>query len=806
MIKNYITIALRHLTKSKKFTLINISGLTVGMAVTLLILNYISFEYSYDNMHKDGDRVYRVESQFYEHDQLTDDWAVSAFGYASAMKQNISGIEDFVRVDIHLSEQVVSYKDNIFREERVVFTEPSLFNIFTINLIEGDQISSLSRPNTVVISELIAYKYFKGDNPIGKMMKFKTVDQTIECEVTAVMENFPPNSHISYDFLISWETQPDWIKDFWYIHGTYSYVMLEPGINPEDIEAAFPEMSEKYKTWDALKNKTWAIELTPLKDIHLTKQKQYEKEVKGSRKATNALVIVAFAILLIAWINYINLTTARSMDRAKEVGVRKVSGASKKELIIQFFTESAIVNVISLILAFILLIVLITPFNSLIGKDIGLIIFTKSEFWVTTISVTIIGTLLSGFYPSFILSSITPALIIKGRYINSKGGANVRKALVFIQFAISLILICGTFTIYAQLKYMQDQPLGLNIEQTAVIKYPAHTESIPAKIESFKMEIEKLPDVLSITTSNAVPGRAIGQFSSNHLWNDASKQNRLYEMLTVDCDFIDTYKLEIIEGRGFDRSFANDSNSVVLNEEAVKQLGFSSNREALHQKVALEGEAEPVEVIGVLKNFHQQSLDKSHTPIMLIMNSRISWLPASYITVKLIGESSNSTITGAIQDRWRDLFPGSTYDYFFTEEYYNDQYAADRRFGSIFGLFAILTIGIACLGLWALALFMGLNREKELGVRKTLGASTANLLYNLSKEIMTLTIASTVIGLPVAYILMDRWIDSYAFKTELSWWLFAAPALLLIVISFITIWQQTYKTVKSNPIDSLKSE
>lgn len=805
MFRSYLTVAIRNLTKKKLFTLINITGLVISMVVALLILNYVSFEKSFDKMHDKGNRIYRVESKFYEGENLTDHWATASFGYTSAMKENIPGIEDHTRIAINNTEQIVSYGEQKARENTVVVAEPSFFSVFSFKLLKGDKNSALSGPNKVVISQLAAHKYFKNENPIGKVLKFKTINRTIECEVSGILENIPANSHINYDFLVSWDTQPDWIKDFWYLHESYSYVLLQPGVSPKSIEKAFPIMAEKYKTRAALKNKTWAINLRPLNDIHFTKQLQYEREAKGNAKATAALIIIAFAILLIAWINYINLTTSRSLERAREVGIRKVSGAQKKQLIIQFLIESTIVNVFALLISIGLFLTIIPSFNSFIGKNVGFSILYMPHFWVLLSGFLLTGIVLSGLYPSFVLSNVKPAIILKGKYLNSQRASFVRKGLVIFQFAASLVLICGTLVVFAQLKYMQNQPLGVDIDKTLVVKFPAQTKNLMEKVMSFKREIKQMPDIKNVAISNAVPGMEVAFFLSNRLYEDASQQNRLYEMQTVDYDFIDTYGLKVIEGRGFAKTFTNDVRNVIVNEEAATQLGFANNADAIGQKVLLEGQQEPHIIVGVTGNYHQQSLNKAYTPIMMVMYNSIGWIRPRYLSVKVSGENIASA-SGKINETWNTFFPESTFDYFFSDQFYDAQYSLDRKFATVFGLFALLTIGIACLGLWALALFAGLIRKKEMGVRKALGASNSSLFYSLSREFIFLTLYAAIIGVPLAYFTMNEWVSSYAFQTEMKWWFFVLPVLVLVIIATFTISYQTLKTAYSSAVESLKYE
>jgi len=363
MFQHYLKMAFRNQAKNKLFSVINLLGLSIGLAVSVLIINYVSYEFSFDKFHSKTDRIYRVESKFYEGDRLTDDWGTSSFGYGSAINNEMTGIEDYVRVGIQNSEQTVSYHEKRSRENGIAYAGNSFFNVFDFKLKEGATNDQLIRPNTVVITENVAQRFFKDEDPVGKLLTFATGTTFYECEVTGVLDDFPPNSHIRFNYLISYETLPEWMKEFWYLHEAYTYLLLEPGKNPKEIEDAFPAMSEKYKTSEALKEKTWAVSLVPLKDIHLNPQKQYEKEVKGNRSSLITLLIIAVVILLTAWINYVNLTTARSMERAKDVGIRKVSGAFRFQLIRQYMMESWMVNLAATLLAVFLIFALKPVFN-----------------------------------------------------------------------------------------------------------------------------------------------------------------------------------------------------------------------------------------------------------------------------------------------------------------------------------------------------------------------------------------------------------------------------------------------------------
>ena len=498
--------AIRNQSKNKLFSIINLLGLSIGLAVSLLIFNYVSYEYSFDAFHLKKDRIYRVESRFYEGDVLTDNWGTSSFGYGSVISSEMTGVEDYVRIGVQNTEQTVSYHEKRSREDGIAYAGHSFFSVFDFKLREGDLKDQLVRPNTVVITQNAANRFFKDENPVGKLLTFASGGSFVNCEVTGVLDDFPQNSHIRFNYIISYETLPEWMKEFWYLHEAYTYLLLSPGKNPKDIEDQFPAMAEKYKTSEALKDKTWAVSLVPLKDIHLNPQKQYEKEIKGSRNSLITLLIIAFVILLTAWINYVNLTTARSMERSKDVGIRKVSGALRFQLIRQYMMESWMVNLAATLLAALFLFAFRPAFNQLIGVHLGFFLFKEPKFWLTFILVLLAGIAASGFYPAFIMTRVKPSIILKGNYFNSGSAGTTRRVLVVFQFAAALFLICGTFIVFQQVKYMQEQSLGVNIDQTVVVKYPVSRSDLNQQVNLFAENIEEKPFAASVSLAGSVPG------------------------------------------------------------------------------------------------------------------------------------------------------------------------------------------------------------------------------------------------------------------------------------------------------------
>ena len=493
MIGNYWNSAYRNLMKRKGFSFINVFGLAVGMASALLILTYVTFEFSFDKMHQKYERIFRVESTFYEGEVQTDYWASSSFGYGSAMKENLAGIEDYTRVvSLYQPEQIVKYGELTLRENQIAYADPGFFCLFDFELVKGDKATCLSMPRQVVITERIARKYFQDEDPIGKILIFTGPYDKVVCEVTGVMKEMPSNSHIHYNFLISYKSLGQYLHDYWYKHEVYTYVLLDSPERKEEIEKAFPAMSEKYKTDEALKNKIWGVSLTPLADIHLKPQVGYEAEIKGNRTAMIALIFAAIAILAIAWINYINLTVARSMERAKEVGVRRVIGAFRKQLVSQFLFEALVMNLVALVLAVGLIELILPYFNQLVSRTVTFSVWLTGYWWLLLLIVFVGGIFLSGYYPALALLNRKPITLLKGKFLNSKSGEGTRKVLVVVQYTASMILLCGTLIVFAQLNFMRNQSLGVKTDQTLVVKFPGRTEGMNTKLEAMKKAIARI--------------------------------------------------------------------------------------------------------------------------------------------------------------------------------------------------------------------------------------------------------------------------------------------------------------------------
>ena len=800
---NYISQVIRSQRVKKSLTLINITGLSVCIAAALLIMLYVWSELSYDSFH-DTDRVYRVESRLYEGEMLTDNWATTAYGHAPAMNREIAGIEKYVRVTAQDREQVVNYFDRRFAEEHYCYTEPAFFEIFNFPIVKGEKAGQLVRPNTVVLTESAASRYFGEEDPIGKILTFSTSSSQQNFEVTGIIADMPVRSHLRYDFLLSYNTIPKERQDIWYIHGVYTYVRLMPGKTPGEIEQAFRSISDKYKT-DALKHKTWAVELIPLKDIHLTPQKAYEKEVKGSRTAVLILFVMSAILLLIGWANALNLTVARFLERGREFGLRKAFGASRRQIIIQGLLESGFMNLLATLIAFGWLELLLPLVYRWAGQSFGTDILMQPAFWGIVAGVVIIGTLVVGLYPSWLMVTIRPSEIMRGKLLHGKRGNRIRKALIVVQFLASFVLIAGTFTVFQQVRYMQREAESDLNTRILVIKYPSFTEGLSLRMESFTKRLKQRADVSHVTVSGAVPGVEVANYFTNRPYGSDPSQVKLIQMFSVDYDYLSAYMPRMVCGRSFSEDYGGDLNRVVLNEEAVRLLGYESAEAALGQQLKMEVVSDPLEIIGVVENYHQQSLAVAYKPIIFFLKERVPFIATPYISVCLKGKGDAGVLTG-IEQMYREYFPTSLFSYFFLNDFNEFLYKSDRNFGWIFASASLLAVFVACLGLWIVTLFSTLSRLKEVGIRKVLGANKTSLFFVLTKELLLLTVLASAIGIPVSAVLMNAWLETYAFHISLSWWIYAATFVLLMLIAFLTVFQQVWRTIRQKPMSILKYE
>ncbi|MDJ1499552.1 ABC transporter permease [Xanthocytophaga agilis] len=804
MIKNYITIAIRNLSRHKAFSFINVIGLSIGIAACLLILQYVDFELSYDNFHTKGDRIYRIKQDRYNEGKLSTEWAAGAFAAANSFKDAFTEIEDYVKL-VRTGTKIVNRDGNIIKIERVYFASKSFFTLFSYPLLSGNAKTALQEPNTAVISESLAQKLFGTTNPMGKDLR---LNQDRLFKITGVFKDLPDNTHLKADMLLSYETfinqiKPNTPETAWQWDGCLSYLLLKPGTDPKALEKKFPGVVDKLAGEDHKKYNSAAIYLLqPLKDIHLYSHYMMEAEANGDGTTVYLLLGIAFFIVVIAWVNYINLATARAINRAKEVGVRKSVGSQRSQLVTQFLFESALLNGLAVILALGLVVLVLPLFNALSGQHLSISLLISGTFWLSLLILLVVGTFFSGLYPAFVLSAFKPVAVLKGRMVTTRQGIALRKGLVVFQFAASLFLLVGTATVFRQIQFMREQKLGMNIDQTLVINPPiiGTDSTYMRKLEAFKNELLRQSTIKSITASTTIPGQPVDWNAGGIKLHGADeKQGKQYRVIGVDYDYLKTYDLKIVAGRNFAKDFGTDPKAVMLNKMGIQQLGFTDPKQAIGNQIDFWGEV--YTIVGIVDNFHQQSLRETYEPLVIRLIPDVR----GYFSIKLEANQINASIA-SIQSSWKQFFPGNPFEYFFLNEHFNEQYKADQRFGQVFGFFTSLAILVACLGLFGLAMFTTVQRTKEIGIRKVLGASIPEILQLLYKEFAILILIAFVVSVPFIWYTTNRWLETYAFRTDLSWWIVVGAGVTTLLIALLTVSFQAIKAALANPVTSLRTE
>jgi putative ABC transport system permease protein len=793
MFKNYFKIAFRKLWKQKVYSFINIMGLAVGMTACFLIYLYVHFETNYDAFNSKADRIYRIISDIKTPSDLLK-WSSTSSPVAINMQRDFPEVESAVRISGESF--LVRNGNDKFQETNSIMADSTLFKIFDFPLIYGDKNTALKEPFSIVLSQTTAKKYFGNTNPVGKNLLL--TGDAHNATVTGVMKDIPENSQVKADMIVSLSSQQQIYgrssDSEWTSFSIISYVLLKPGADAKAVQAKLPAFVD-FHTGEKLKNAQMSLTffLEPLRKIHLYSTRDGSKA--GNIKNVYIFSIIAIFILLIACINFINLTTARSAERAKEVGIRKVAGAERFQLAKQFVGESIVISILAFIIAIVLSSLLLPQFNQLAGVQVSTPFFYHPMYTVSLFLIAVGIGIIAGFYPALILSSFRPIMVLKGRFATGTRGILLRKGLVIFQFAISIILIIGTVIVYRQLSYMRSQDLGFNKDQTIVID----TNGDPGK-DAFKQSLAEIPSVIATTFSSTVPGSG-NNTAYTKLQNHAGDmQTAALDIYFVDFDYINQYKIQVLAGRGFSREFLTDTTkAMVINESAVKLLGYSSPQQAIGRDFDQWGRKG--KVIGVVKDFHYQALQEPIKPLTM----RIE--PGGYqlISVKVRTANLPSTIKG-IESKWNQAIPTRPFAYSFLDESFDKQYRAEDRFGKLFFNFAILAIFISCLGLLGLASYSTLQRTREIGVRKVLGASVSNIINLLSIDFLKLVLLAFVIACPVAWFFMNRWLQDFAYQTHLTWWMFVLAGIAAIVIAFVTISFQAIKAAIMNPVKSLRTE
>jgi putative ABC transport system permease protein len=791
MLKNHFKIALRSLLRHKGYSLLNIVGLAVGMAAFFLIFQYVRFEYSYDDFVTKRDRVYRLVTDL-KSSAETLHWSSTSMPMAINLKREYPEIEDIVR----LNSQTMLLKrgDVEFPEKRTVFADSGLFRIFGYPLIEGDPAAALKEPFSVVLTQSTAKKYFGDADPIGQSMLFS--DSGFSAKVTGVIKDLPENSTIKADLFVSMSTRKRFRDSLDYRWGNFSitsYLLLKPGASASALQAQLkPYMDRHLGTMLKAQQQDYVLFLERLKDAYWSPRGGF---VNGSKSNVYVFSIIGLLILLIACINFVNLTTARSAERAKEVSIRKVIGAGRFQLTRQFLSESVLLSLIAFVLAGALCEALLPLFNQLAGKTVSTGVLGRPGELSLLAGIALVIGLLAGIYPALVLSGFRPIESLKGRFSASTRGLFLRRGLVVFQFTISIGLIIGTAVVFLQLDYMRSRDLGFNKEQELVID-----EHNDLHKYAFRQEVAQLPHVQSTAFSGSVPGDGDWSAGSKVENSRGEMQVADLDLTYVDFGYLEQYKMKLLAGRFFDPHIATDTmEAMIINEKALGLFGYSKPEQALGRRFDQWGKKGVI--IGVIRNYNFEGLQQEIRPLSICINLD----DCSYLSVK-VGTQDLAATIAAIKKRWEGLVSNKTFDYFFLDQRFDKQYRAEVRFGRLFINFAVLAIFISCLGLVGLASYSIVQRTKEVGVRRVLGASVTGIVRLLSLEFLQLVGIAFLVATPAAWYLMHRWLENFAYKAVLGWWIFMGAGVMAMVIAFATISYQAIRAAMANPVRSLRSE
>jgi putative ABC transport system permease protein len=795
MLRNYLMTAFRNLWKRRAFSLINILGLSVGMTACFLIFLYVRFELSYDSFHSKADRIYRVVC-----DVKTPTETIRANGPAWPVLPNMKPV--FPEIESAVRVVTVSFlfrKDDIkYQEENSLLADPDFFKVFDFPLLQGDPKTCLKEPFSAVFSVSAAKKYFGNANPIGQTILL--AQKAWPVKVTGVMKDLPENSQISGDVVVSMSTETRHLNDGlednwqWQDYHPICFLLVKPNTNIGALQAQFPAFIET-REGEAMRSQQMSstLSLEPLKDVYLYSTRDGSKN--GNSKNVYLFSLIAAIILLIACINFVNLTTARSAERAKEVGIRKVVGALQPQLAGQFAGESIVLCLVAFLLAVLFTGLLLPEFNQLSGKTISFGIFQHPGYIILLFAASLGIGLLAGIYPALVLSSFKPSIVLKGRFATSGRGNFLRKGLVFIQFTLSIGFIIATIVVYNQLKYMREQDLGFNKQQLMVID----TEGDPHK-EAFRQSVLSVPGVYSASLASNVPGTEAPIVDCQIENNKGDLQVANMDSYFVDWGYIDQYQIKMVAGRPFSKDFQTDTTQAMLiNEAAAKMFGYPSPRQALGRRFSQFGRTG--KIVGVMKDFHFRPLQEEIKPLSMRIEPDACYL----VSVKVSTDHLPATLS-AIADKWKSIVPYRPLLYYFLDEHFDKAYRSEERFGKLFLYFTVLAIFISCMGLFGLASYSIVLRTKEVAVRKVMGASIPGIVNLLSRDFLKLVIISFVVACPVTWWLMHRWLLDFAYRIKISVWDFVVAGLLAVLITLLTIGFKAVNAAVANPVTSLRAE
>jgi putative ABC transport system permease protein len=791
--------------RNKLYSLINLTGLAIGLAACLMIWLWVQDELSFDRFHSKAERIYRVERKFDFRD-MHGQAPITSPPYGAALVSDYPEIANYVR----LHRQEISFKDhrNVFYKQQLIFADNSIFEIFDFSLERGDLQTALTKPKSMVLTSDNAMKYFGTEDVIGKSITVDWRGSLVDFQITGILEEVPRNSHVQFDVLASLSSYPAEQMEIWFNNFLYTYVLLGQGTSSEDLEGKFSSFMTKYMAADFLKitgqevdiNDVFQLKLYPLLDIHLHPAQEFEIGPQGSLTSVHIFSAIAVLILIIACINFMNLSTARANKRAREVGIRKTVGAHRHQLRGQFLGESVLLAFISLILAFLLIRLFIPVFNSISGKYLVLATLFHAGNGFILIGVTLAAGLLAGLYPAFYLTRFHPAKVLKGGAQSGTGKSIFRRSMAVVQFVISITLIIGTLIIFKQMDYIQKKSLGFDKEN--VILIPADSQQVHQNLEAFRNSLIGDTRIISFAVSSNIPGSSM--FSDTAYKRADTEDVFPLIFMETDYEFVDTYGFSVIQGRKFSKGFGTDvEGAIMINRAAAREIGYTPEEAVGKKLLRFTGMDQFREqtIIGVLEDFHFKSLHKIIEPCLLVLD------PDNFdtISVRIMPGDVRGTI-GFIQQKWGEIFPGEQFEYNFLDSRIDLLYKSEGRMRSLFLIFSILSIFVACLGLFGLAAFTAEERTKEIGVRKVMGASSANILFLLNKEFAKWVLVANVIAWPIAYFVMNKWLQNFAYQTGVGFWPFILSAVLALLIALFTVSYQSIKAAITDPVECLRYE
>ncbi len=811
MIRNYIKIAFRNIVKHRGYSIINITGLAIGIMAFIMIMLYVRYELSYDRNNTKAEQIYRVVTRGVLNNNEFN-MAVSPAPVGAAFVEEIPGVISSTRVR-NFGFPVLRSNNKVLSEELWFNVDSTFFDVFDVNFLYGDPRTALNQPFTVVITQSTAERYYGTIDAIGQIMTDNSPNGFKDWTVTGVIEDPPGNTHFHYDFLASLISYPQAADNgIWVSNNFYTYITLDENTTPEQVEAEFPGMVLKYAgpqieqfmgvSWDKLveQGAAYGFSLQQLTDIHLTSQLQGEVEPNGNIIYIRIFSIIALFILIIACINFMNLATARSANRAREVGIRKTLGSNRLQIIQQFLSEAIVLSLIAVILAVTLVQLLLPVYNDLVGLQLQFNILSDPVILPALIGLIFLVGLISGSYPAFYLASFNPVNVLKGSGMSKSSKSWLRSGLVIFQFTISITLFTGTMVVYNQLSFIQNKDLGYDKEHLVIVE---KTDDIGEQIEAFKNDLRQDPRIISVSNSTSLIGHGFGS-TVHQIQGEPAEHALLLSIFATDHYYADAYEIEMVDGRYFDPLRPSDSTGVVINEAAVDAMGIGDPMgRVLMRGGGPDGEMDLQEVIGIMKNFHFQSMYEEIRPMAISLFDEDGF--GRYTAVKITEEDIPGTLT-FIEEVWKTYAVDQAFEYVFMDDDFNQQYVAEERTKNIATVFSILALFIACLGLFGLASYTVEQRTKEIGIRKVLGASVSNIYTMLAADILKLIVISTLISWIISYITMNRWLENFAYRIDFNHLTFLLAGFIAFIIALATVTTQAIRAASSDPVKALKYE